>query len=72
MIVVGIIFIILGVASCIYGNPMNNDVEIQIQTLFDFGVANSGSGFITIGAALAFIGVIIVTVRCIRRWHSDS
>lgn len=67
MLILGIIFIIAGGISAIYGNSMNSSLERQLTTLFESGTYNSGTPFIIAGVLAIVLGIILVIVSLVRR-----
>ena len=62
MVGFGIISLILGVISIVYGNSQNNDVEAQLESMFSNGTTNPGDTFLYVGIALAVLGLILLFV----------
>lgn len=58
MTILGIILIIAGAGSMIYGYTMNNSLERQLEAIFSSGTSNPGTTWIIVGAVLAVLGVI--------------
>ena len=55
----GIFMLIMGVLSAIFGSAMNNDVDLQMEALFEHGTTNPGDPFVYIGVVVATIGLIL-------------
>ena len=72
MIVLGIIMLVAGIASYVYGNQMNNSIEMQVKSLLNSGTTNPGSIFVTIGIVVAVIGVILIVVGCIKKFKGNN
>ena len=72
MIIIGVIMLIAGISSYIYGNQMNNSIEMQVKSLLNSGTTNPGSIFVTIGIILAVIGVILIVVGCIKKLKTNN
>ena len=66
MLIGGIILIIAGAVSAIYGITLNNDLESQMQSLFMSGSTNPGTVWIIVGLVAAVIDVILA-VRAKKR-----
>lgn len=62
MIILGIIALIAGIASAIYGNAQNNDLEAQLKSALEDGTTNPGDTFLYIGIAVAVVGAILLIV----------
>lgn len=60
MIIAGIILIVVGAATIIYGVSLNNSVEAQLEALLGSGTTDPGTIWIIIGAVAAVIGVILL------------
>ncbi len=60
MIIIGIILIVLGGASWVYGSSVNNDMDIQLESFFNNGNTGTGDNFVIIGIILLVIGFILV------------
>lgn len=62
LLVIAIITLVLGFALWGSGNAMNNDMDVQMESIFNDGVADPGSSRITLGIILMVIaGIILVT-----------
>ena len=61
MIVLGIILICAGAASYIYGEQLNNNIGMQLESLFNIGSTDPGSIYVTIGIVVAVICVIFLS-----------
>lgn len=72
MIIIGVIMLIAGVASYVYGNQMNNSIEKQIESLFSNGTTNPGSIFVTVGIVVAVIGIVLIVVGCIKKYKGNN
>lgn len=60
MYITGIILLVVGVAGCIYGYSLNNSLEAQLSSLFEYGYSDPGTIFIIIGAVCAVLGVVFI------------
>lgn len=67
MIILGIILILAGAASYLYGNALNRDIEAQLTALFSTGSLNSGNPFIYAGIAIFVIGLLIMIIGIVRK-----
>lgn len=72
MIILGIIMLVAGVASYVYGYQMNNSIEMQFKSLFNNGTTNPGAIFVTVGIVVAVIGVILIVVGCIKKFKGNN
>ena len=66
-LIIGIIVFILGIASTIYGNNLNNDFEAQLSSLFGSGQRNPGNIYMILGIVCAVIGVILVVFWFVKK-----
>jgi uncharacterized membrane protein YidH (DUF202 family) len=62
MVGIGIALCGIGICMYIYGNQMNNDIELQMESLFGSGSVNPGSNYMTIGIVIAVIGLLLVVI----------
>lgn len=60
MTILGILLLVAGVISAIYGNSMNNSVEAQLSSLFSSGTTDPGTTWIIIGVVAIVLGLILV------------
>lgn len=65
--IIGIILLLGGIASAIYGSHLNNDLESQMESFFTSGAANPGDIWLYAGIGVAVLGVIIVIARLIKK-----
>jgi len=72
MIVLGVIMLVAGIASYVYGNQMNNSIEMQVKSLLSSGTTNPGSIFVTVGIVVAVVGVILIVVGCIKKFKGNN
>ncbi len=67
MTILGVILLIAGVISAVYGGILNNSIEAQLESLLTKGSANPGSVWLYVGIAAAVIGVILIVVGLKKR-----
>ncbi len=67
MVVLGVIALIGGIISAVFGNMQNNDLEAQFNSFFNNGSANPGDVFIYIGIAAAVIGVLLIIIGAVKK-----
>lgn len=67
MITFGILLLLTGIGSAIYGNTLNNDMNAQLNSMFGNGVKNPGDIWIYCGAAVALIGVTLIICGVIKQ-----
>ena len=72
MIVLGIILICAGAASYIYGEQLNNNIGMQLESLFNTGSADPGSIYVTIGIVVAVIGLIFTIIGIIKKFQRPA
>lgn len=60
MIIVGIILILAGGASAVYGVTQNNSWEAQLSSLFNSGSSDPGTMWIIIGAIAFVVGLVLL------------
>lgn len=72
MIILGIILICAGAASYIYGEQLNNNIGMQLESFFNTGSTNPGSIYVTIGIVVAVIGLIIAVIGIIKKFQRPS
>ena len=71
MIIFGIVIVILGVVSAVYGNHLNNDFEVQLENLFETGTTDPGDIFMFVGIAAAVVGLILFVMGLIKRTKNN-
>lgn len=67
MLILGVVLIVLGLASTIYGVTLNNSAEAQLNALFGTGVINPGTTWIIVGAVVGVIGIILLVVELLKK-----
>ena len=68
---IGIFALILGVVLAVMGRAQNNDMEAQLESLFDNGTANPGDTFLYIGIAVAVVGLILLIVGLSKKKNNQ-
>ena len=63
MIIIGLILIVAGVISAIYGSNLNNSISAQLTSLFSTGSTNPGTMFIVLGVIGMVVGLILILVE---------
>ena len=66
MLILGILMICAGAASYIYGEQLNNNIGMQLESFFNTGSTNPGSTYVTIGVVVAVIGLILAIAGIIK------
>ena len=62
MLIIGIILLLAGSGSLIYGITQNNSGSAQWKSLLSSGSTNPGTVFIVIGAIAAVVGLVLVII----------
>lgn len=65
MIVLGIIAIVIGGVLYFNGNTINNDLDAQMESVFNDGISNPGSNYETIGIFLLVVGIALLIIGTI-------
>ena len=65
MIILGIIAIIFGGILYYNGNTINNDLDAQMESIFNDGVSNPGSDYETFGILLLVVGFALLIIGVI-------
>lgn len=60
MIIIGVILILAGLSSTVYGYMQNNNIDTQMMSIFSSGNANPGTMWIILGVVVIVIGVLLV------------
>ena len=79
MIIFGVIAIILGGILLFNGNSINNDIDAQMESIFNDGVSNPGSSYeifgillLVVGFALLIIGAVISSNKTVDNTSSTD
>ena len=67
MIAFGIILAILGTVGLVCGTSMNNNMSMQMESLFSNGTTNPGSMFVVLGAIALILGIILFIAGIAKR-----
>lgn len=62
MVIIGVILMVLGVGSAVFGFMQNNSLEAQLTSIFSSGRANPGTTWIVIGIAALVVGIILMII----------
>ena len=65
MIILGIIAIIFGGILYFNGNSINNDLDAQMESIFNDGISNPGSTYETLGILLLVVGFAFLIIGVI-------
>ena len=60
MVFMGVLYLLAGAGSIIYGFLQNNDVKNHMNSLFTNGSLGSGDGFIIVGGVVAVLGLVFL------------
>lgn len=71
MLIFGLIISFIGLASSIYGIVKNNDVEAQLESIFETGKTNPGTLFIVVGSLLIAVGIVLIVLYYHRNPHAS-
>lgn len=63
MLMIGILLMLAGAGSTIFGIVQNNDLERQMESIFESGTANPGTVWIVVGAVALIAGIVLVIVH---------
>ena len=66
MFVLGFLLLVLGIASTIYGDFLNDNIELQLKNVLFEGNSDPGNQWIYLGIAFAIIGAILLTIELLR------
>ena len=62
MVIIGVILMVLGIGSAVFGYMQNNSLEAQFTSLFKNGTVNPGTTWIVIGISALVIGIILLII----------
>lgn len=71
MIIAGIVLIIVGTVSIVYGVLQNDSIEVQLESIWESGTKDPGNLWIIIGAAIAILGIVLLIVGLTKRNRTD-
>ena len=63
MAILGIILIVAGAVSVLYGIMQNNSLEAQLTSLFSSGKTNPGTIWIVIGIIAVVVGIVLMVLN---------
>lgn len=67
MLILSIILMLAGAASAVFGIMQNNDMELQMESIFSDGTANPGTVWIVIGAVALVVGVVLLVIHFTKK-----
>lgn len=67
MIILSVILMLAGAASAVFGIIQNNDMELQMESIFSDGVANPGTVWIVVGAVALIVGIILLIIHFTKK-----
>ena len=56
-----------GAGSAIYGNHLNNDLDAQLEAIWNNGTKNPGDLWLILGGIVAVIGLVLLVSKLIQR-----
>lgn len=62
MVIIGVILMVLGIGSAVFGYMQNNSLEAQFSSFLKNGSVNPGTTWIVIGAAALVVGIILLII----------
>lgn len=62
MVIAGVILLVLGLGSLIFGLIQNNSLEAQLMSFLSSGSGNPGTIWIIIGAVVAVVGIAVLVI----------
>ncbi len=72
LIVLGIVFMFCGFSAMVAGSAMNNDIEKQMESLFNNGTTNPGDEMFYVGIACLVIGVIMLVIGIVGQMNKNK
>ena len=72
MIIWGILSIIIGGILYANGNNINNDLDAQMESIFNDGIANPGATYETFGIILLFAGFALLIMGVVISAHKKD
>ena len=60
MVIIGVILMVFGVGSAVFGYMQNNSLEAQLTSILGSGRLNPGTTWIVIGAAALVVGIVLL------------
>ena len=67
MLVLGILLLLGGAGSLIWGFMQNNNAEAQLRSLLSSGQMDPGTIFIIVGAVCAVLGLILTIIGATKK-----
>lgn len=67
MLVIGLILVLGGLGSLIYGFMQNNSLEAQVASFLSSGTTNPGTMFIVIGVVAVLLGIVLMIISRRRK-----
>lgn len=72
MILLGVLALVFGGILYFNGNSINNDLDAQMESIFNDGVANPGSSYETFGILLLIIGFVFLIIGVVTRKKEEE
>ena len=70
MVIIGIILMVAGAISAIYGIAQNNSLEAQLGSFLSSGSVNPGTPWIVIGVIALLVGLVLL-IMGLRKKKND-
>lgn len=70
MVIIGIILMVAGAFSAIYGVTQNSSLEAQLGSLLSSGSVNPGTPWIVIGVIALLVGLVLL-IMGLRKKKND-
>ena len=72
MLAFGVILMVLGIGSTIYGFYLNNSWEAQLKSLLSSGNTDPGTIWIIVGIVALIVGIILLVVALTKKRDATS
>lgn len=72
LIIIGIIFIFSGFVTFVMGDTMNNDMDMQMESLFNNGTTNPGDEIVYAGVACLVIGLVMLVIGIVGQMNKNK
>lgn len=72
MIGAGVFLLVTGIVLWLYGAALNNDMDAQMNSLFENGKVNPGSTCTTLGIILTVIGLLVLIIGIVRYYQEKD
>lgn len=72
MIALGAVLLVAGLLLIVSGVNVNNDMEAQMESLFNNGTSNPGSSCIAIGVFIAAVGLLLLIIGIVQYYQRNG